>query len=51
MINSVIVSEQFPGHVVSYSHLDLNEKRRQRKKGGSQILDCMYARGGGGGVI
>ena len=48
MINSVIVSGQFPGHVVSYFHLDLNEKRRQKKRGGgSQIPDCMYARGGG----
>ena len=42
------LSGQFPGHLVSYFHLDLNEKRRQEKKRGSQILDWMYARGGGG---
>ena len=36
-----------PGHVVSYFHLDLNEKRSQTKKGGgSQMLGWMYAKGG-----
>ena len=48
MINSVIVSGQFPGHVVSYFHLDLNEKRRQKKRGGVSDF-WLYVRKRGGG--
>ena len=48
MINSVIVLGQFPGHVVSYFHLDFNEKSRQRKRGGGlRFLTVCTQRGGG----
>ena len=48
MINSVIVSGQFPGHVVSYFHLDLNEKRRQKKRGGGLRFLTVCTQEGGG---
>ena len=34
--------------MLSYFHLDLNERRQEKKRGGgSQIPGWMYARGGG----
>ena len=48
MLDPTCLSEHFPGHVVSYFYLDLNEKRRQEKKGGGSDYWLDVRKRGGG---